>query len=420
MSSNPSQLFQLENGLQVVISPQPRLPLAAVSLFYDVGARDEKEGQTGFAHLFEHLMFEGSEHVESGSHFSLVAGLGGRLNANTTHERTLYYASVPSNQLDVVLWMEADRMRSLKVTHESFEHQRKTVLEERKQRVDNQPFGLARERFSALCHADFSYAHPVIGSEEDIRSADLEQVQAFHQTWYRPNNAILSIAGDVDVDACMRRIEEWFSEIESGELPDFKPSLNPEWGERKKAIVAEPLARLSKIFIAHPVPSYGHSDFFALEMAETLLMRGPSSRAWQRLVLDERLAVGLAGGYTARRSSSFFSLSATVERPEVMDRVARSWQSILDDFVSGEIDEREWSKALGQIRAAHVYAQEGVLSRANSSGRYALFLGDPNWLDGYLDAIESLRPQDVQRAAAHYFLRDHRVELHAVAKGSGA
>lgn len=418
----PPPLIQhcLPNGLRVVIAPDSHLPLAATALYYDVGARNEVPGRTGFAHLFEHLMFEGSANVEKGSHFTLISDLGGQINANTTHERTAYFASLPANQLDVVLWMEADRMRSLIVDEVSFEHQRSTVLEERKQRVDNVPFGAARERFSTLCHSDFAYSHPVIGFEEDILSAQLEQVQAFHQCWYRPNNAVLAVAGDVDPDAVLRRTEDWFSDIPSGSLaplPSFEELPRP---APEKAIVAEKMARLSKVMVSHPVPSYGHPDFYAFEMAETLLLRGPSSRAWRKMVMEDRVALGLGGGYTARRAASRFGMSATVERPEQMDKAVASWQAELDRLAHSPIAPEEWEKALNQIRAAHVYSQEGVLSKALSVGLYALNLNQPDWLSHYIERLEALVPADVQRVVGEFLSREKRVELHVVAKGGAS
>jgi predicted Zn-dependent peptidase len=355
--------------------------------------------------------------VEKGSHFSLISALGGQINANTTHERTAYFSSLPANQLDVVLWMEADRMRSLIVDESSFEHQRKTVLEERKQRVDNVPFGAARERFSTLCHGNFAYAHPVIGFEEDILSANLTQVQAFHQSWYCPNNAVLAIAGDVDPTAVLSRIESWFGDIPAGRLGMMPDLSEPARNAPEKAIMAEPMAQLSKVMVSHSVPSYGHPDFYAFEMAETLLLRGPSSRAWRSMVMEEKVAVQITGGYTARRGASCFGLSATVERPEQMDRAVLAWQEQLDRMANEPIASSEWEKALNQIRATHIYAREGVLSQALSVGRYALMLNEPGWMDGYMEAMEALEPARVQQLVGESLCASKRVELHVVAKG---
>ena len=417
MASIKAIQHRLENGLRVVVSQDHHLPLAGVALYYDVGARDEEKGKTGFAHLFEHLMFEGSAHVEKGSHFSLISGLGGQINANTTHERTAYFASVPSHQVDVVLWMEADRMRSLIVDEQSFEHQRQTVLEERKQRVDNVPFGSANERFSALCQRSFAYAHPVIGYEQDIVDASLEDVRDFHERFYRPSNAVLAVAGDVEAEAVIRRVEDWFGDIAPGETrPSFFLEESQE-DRKSKLIVAEERAQLSKVMIRHPAPSYGDSDFFAFEMAETILLRGPSSRAWRRLVIEERAAVQISGGYTARRAASGFALSGMVEQPHQMDRVVALWQEELDRFAHQPILKPEWDKALNQLHASHVYAQEGVLSRALSTGRYALMLNNPDWLESYMTSIEALNVKSVQEVVGACLSAQNRMELHAVAKG---
>lgn len=420
LSREPVVQHRLSNGLNLVVAQDAELPLAGMALYYDVGARDEEEGKTGFAHLFEHLMFEGSANVEKGAHFSMISGLGGQINANTTQERTLYYASLPANQIDVVLWMEADRMRSLQVTEESFEHQRKTVLEERKQRVDNVPYGLAREKFAQICFANSPYAHPVIGFEEDIVGARFEDVQRFHRRWYRPERATLAVAGDVNPSAVIARVEEWFGDIESGQAHRALVHEEPAIRAAQKSIEADRLARLSKVMISHPAPSYGHSDFFAFEMAETLLLRGPSSRAWRTLVLEDRLAIGLAGGFTARRCASRFVLSATVERPEHMDRVVEAWQREIERLLNEGVSESEWNKALNQIRSSHVYRQQGVLTRALAVGRYSLMLDDPEWEDGYLETLASLTVSEVLEGLQKYLSSENRMEMHVVARGGQA
>ena len=257
----------------------------------------------------------------------------------------------------------------------------------------------------------------MIGYEADIVSASFEDVQHFHRTWYRPERATLSVAGDVDPNAVVRRVEEWFGDIASGRQESSVTHEETVAPEAKKAIAADRLARLSKVMISHPAPSYGHPDFYAFEMAETILLRGPSSRAWRRLVLEDRLAVGLAGGFTARRCASRFVLSATVERPEFMDRVVEAWQREIDQLLSRGVSESEWAKALNQIRASHIYSRQGLLTRALSYGRYSLMLNDPDWESGYLEALTALSVPEVLEVLRRYLGSERRMEMHVVARG---
>jgi zinc protease len=220
----------LPNGLRVVMSPNRTVPTVAIVVYYDVGSRNEQRGRSGFAHLFEHMMFQGSANVRKGEHFSLIMNRGGVLNGTTSEDRTNYYETLPSNELALGLWLEADRMRSLNVTAETYENQRQTVMEERRQRIDNQPYVPSFLRINELAYGDyFPYAHSTIGDMQDLVNAPLSAVQEFFRTYYAPNNAVLSISGDFEPEAAMGLIRRYFGEIPRANVPTFNdPGLAPQ------------------------------------------------------------------------------------------------------------------------------------------------------------------------------------------------
>lgn len=407
----PVREHTLDNGLRVVLSPDPSIPIAAVALYYDVGSRNEEKGRSGFAHLFEHMMFQGSAHVGKAEHFAHIQRIGGQANATTSEDRTNYYATVPSNQLDLALWLEADRMRSLQVTPENFENQRQTVIEEKKERTDDAPYGRALVEHGEQSWSSWAYGHPVIGYEEDLHACTYDEVVAFHQRFYRPNNAVLSVAGDVDEQACLERIRGYFGDIAAGEKPPV-PQVDEARRDGARALVRDDaLAKLPALFINHQCPGFGHPDFFAFEVLETALLRGPSSRAHRRLVVDERLAIQASGGFDARRGPGLFTLSAVTSAPEGLDAVQAAWLEELERVAAEPIPDAEWAKVVARLRAACVYSVEGVLARAMQLGRAALYMGDPDWDNRYLDELAKVTPQDVQRVARTWLTPDTHASL---------
>ncbi|MCP4810625.1 MAG: insulinase family protein [Proteobacteria bacterium] len=407
----PVREHTLDNGLRVVVSPDPAVPVAAVALYYDVGSRNEEKGRSGFAHLFEHMMFQGSAHVGKAEHFAHIQGIGGQTNATTSEDRTNYYATVPSNQLDLALWLEADRMRSLQVTPENFENQRQTVIEEKKERIDNAPYGFAMVEHGEQTWGSWAYGHPVIGYEEDLHACTYDEVVAFHSRYYRPNNAVLSVAGDVDEAQVVERIREWFGDIEPGE-----PTPTPDVAEvrrtaSKRLVREDGLARLPALFINHQCPGFGHKDFFAFEVLETALLRGPSSRAHRRLVVEGQLAIQASGGFDAKRGPGVFALSAVTSQPGELDAVEAAWLQLLDEVAREPIPPDEWQKVVARLRAACVYSVEGVLARAMQLGRAGLYLNEPGWDNHYIERLEQVTPEDVLRVAGTWLTGDTHVSM---------
>ncbi len=404
----------LDNGLRVHLRPDPSVPVVGIALHYDVGSRNEERGRSGFAHLFEHLMFEGSAHVAKTEHFKLIQGHGGQLNGTTSQDRTNYYESLPAHQVALGLWLEADRMRALAITEENFEHQRQTVMEERRQRVDNAPYGLAWLRFGELSYACWAYAHPVIGSWEDLEAARFEDALEFHQRWYRPDNAVLTLAGDLDPDEVMGLVHAYFGDIPAGGERTEPDLHEPRRAGRVEAVEEAPLAQLPTVFTSHQAPPLWDPDFYVYEVMETLLFSGPSSRLYRRLVVDEQVAVEVNGGYEAHRGPSLMAGYVVAPRGADLGRVAALYQEELTRLQREPVSARELSKVCNQLRTARLLGQESALQRALALGRAALFHGDPDWEARYLERVAAVRPEDIQRVAARDLGAETAVTLSVV------
>src|SRR6185436_14018369 len=279
----------LKNGLRVITVEDHSAPVIAVSVTYNVGSRNERQGRTGFAHLFEHMMFKGSENVGSGEHFLLVFNNGGNMNGTTNEDRTNYFEVLPSNQLDLGLFLEADRMRSLAITKENLDNQRKAVQEERRLGVDNQPYGQSGEVQQGLLYDNFAYKHTVIGSMEDLDAATVEDVAQFFKTYYAPNNAVLTVVGDFNTKDAISRIKKNFERIPRQPNPPAIDMTEPEQKAERRATVDDVLARSPRVDLAYKALPGNTADFYALQVLSNALQGGQSSRLYQKLVKDKEL-----------------------------------------------------------------------------------------------------------------------------------
>lgn len=406
----PVTSHTLDNGLRIVLQPDPTLPLVGLALYYDVGSRNEERGKSGYAHLFEHLMFEGSAHVAKTEHFRLVQGWGGQLNGTTSQDRTNYYELLPAHQLALGLWLEADRMRDLRVTGENFENQRQTVMEERRQRVENAPYGLAWLRFAELSYSCWAYAHPVIGTWEDLESARFEDALAFHRQWYRPDNAVLAIAGDLDPDEALSLVADYYGDIAPGgdrPAPDLYEA--PRQGATDETQEA-PLAQLPALFVSHQAPPVYDPDFFVHEVIETLLFTGPSSRLYRKLVVETASALEVNGGYEAHRGPSLHCAYLVAPRGSDLDRLYALYLAELERLIREPVSKSELNKVMNQLRTTRLLGVESPLQRALALGRAALYHGDARWEERYLDRVSAVGPDDIQRVAARD-LRPDRAAL---------
>src|SRR5687767_13359148 len=303
---------KLKNGLRVMIAEDHVAPVFSIAVSYNVGSRDERRGRTGFAHLFEHMMFKGSENVGAGEHFMLVFNNGGSMNGTTNKDRTLYFETMPANQLDLALFLEADRMRSLEITKGNLDNQRHVVQEERRLGIDNQPYGKTFEAIDELAYDNFAYEHSVIGSMEDLSAASVDDVATFFKTYYAPNNAVVAIVGDVDTRKTMALVEKYFGAISRQPQPKRPDLTQPPHTAERRSTIDDPLARLPQIDIAYVTPPAGSPDFDALDVVSWVLSSGRSARLNQVVVREKRLAVFASAGNPDKRGPGLFQVSAQV------------------------------------------------------------------------------------------------------------
>jgi predicted Zn-dependent peptidase len=407
---------KLKNGLRVIISEDHTAPTVSVAVTYNVGSADEKLRRTGFAHLFEHMMFKGSENVGPGEHPALIFSNGGTMNGTTNNDRTLYFETMPANQLELALFLEGDRMHSLDINKANLDNQRNAVQEERRLRVDNQPYGQTFEKTGEQAYDNPAYKHSVIGSMEDLNAASVDDVATFFKTYYAPNNAVLTIVGDVDTKKTSALIEKYFGVI--ARQPDPKrPNLTeaPHAAERRSTL-EDPLARLARVDIAYIVPPAGSPDSSALDVLSDVLSSGRSSRFNQAIVREKQLATNAFAGAQDSRGPGLFQVSATVAPGKKPEEVETAVYDEIEKVKTGPIAEWEIEKAHNSARRNQAGAATSTLSRAIQLGEYALFYNDPNLINTRTDKVVKVTAADVQRVAGKYLTKENRSVITTIPK----
>ncbi|MCX7993317.1 MAG: insulinase family protein [Fimbriimonadales bacterium] len=398
--------YTLPNGLQVILSPHAVAPTVAVLVLYKVGSVNEPRGKTGFAHLFEHMMFQGSENVPREMHFKYVESNGGVLNGFTSYDMTAYFELLPASKLPLGLWLESDRMRSLQVSQENLDNQRAVVKEERRLSVDNQPYARAMERLREIAYDNFANQHSIIGSMDDLDNATLEDVQAFFRTYYAPNNAILVVAGDYDEATAREWIERYFVDIPSQPAPPAVEVSEPDRDERRE-VFHDALARVPAVALCWKIPPRGTLENDALQIAGDLLVDGRASRLYQRLVKQEQIAVSVSGGAEARPAPSLFRLFVLHHPPIEPARVEAVLYEEIQKLAEEGVSERELERVRTMLLAQRwsdnlYYGMQSPLGRALGLAYFTAFEGDPDGLNRALERLLSITPDDVQRAVQQY------------------
>ena len=399
---------KLKNGLRVIISEDHTAPTVSVAVNYNVGSADEKARRTGFAHLFEHMMFKGSENVGPGEHFALIFSNGGTLNGTTNNDRTLYFETLPANQLELALFLEGDRMHSLDINKANLDNQRNAVQEERRLRLDNQPYGQTYEKTNQQAYDNPAYKHSVIGSMEDLNAASVDDVATFFKTYYAPNNAVLSIVGDVDTKKTTALIEKYFGPISHQPQPKRPDLVEPPHMAERRSTIEDQLARLPQVDIAWVTPPAGTPDFDALDVVSWVLSSGRSSRFNQAIVREKQLATSAFGGAQDSRGPGLFQVSATVAPGKKPEEVETALYEVIDKVKAGPIADWEIEKAHNSARRSQAGAVTSSLTRAIQLGEYALFYNDPNLINTKTDKIVKVTAADVQRVAAKYLTKENR------------
>ena len=409
---------KLKNGLRVIISEDHTAPTVSVAVNYFVGSADEKARRTGFAHLFEHMMFKGSENVGPGEHPALIFTNGGSMNGTTNQDRTLYYETVPANQLELAIFLEADRMKSLDINKANLDNQKGAVQEERRLRMDNQPYGKTFERIGEQAYDNPAYKHSVIGSMEDLSAASVDDVATFFKTYYAPNNAVLSIVGDVDTKKTMALIEKYFGAIARQPDPKRPDLTEPPHTAERRSTLEDPLARLPRIDVAWIVPPAQSPDSAALDVLSDVLSSGRSSRIYQALVREKQLATS-AGAFAAdSKGPGLFSASATVAPGKKAEEVEAALYEEIEKVKNGPIADWEIEKAHNSARRSQASQATSTLARAVQLGEYAMFYNDPNLINTRTAKILKVTAADVQRVARKYLTKENRSVVITVPKAA--
>jgi zinc protease len=411
---------RLKNGLRLIISEDHAAPMFSIVVNYNVGSRDERKGRTGFAHLFEHMMFKGSENVGPGEHPYLLFMNGGNMNGTTNKDRTMYFESLPANQLDLALFLEADRMRSLAITKANLDNQRNAVQEERRLGVDNQPYGKTFEKLDELAYQNFAYEHSVIGSMADLDAASVEDVAAFFKTYYAPNNAVVAIVGDVDTKATIEKARKYFESIPSQPVPPPVDMTEPAQTEERRATLEDALARLTRLDIAYKVPPSSSTDDDALTVMATILSGGRSGRFYEAIVREKQLATTVSAGSGESRGPGLFTIVGMTQPGKSVADLEAAIDQEIEKIKTGPIADWEIEKARTGARSGFVNSVGSSLQRAVLLSQYAMFYDKPDLLNTRAESIAKITAADVQRVAKQYLVKTGRTVVVTVPKAAPA
>lgn len=402
----PIVQHRLGNGLRVVLVPEPQIPIVAVSLWYGVGSRHEPPGRSGFAHLFEHVMFQGSANVAKGEHFRLIQASGGRTNAYTGLDATVYSEQLPSHELELGLWLEADRLQSLgeALSQETLDNQRDVVKNEKRKKVDNQPYGTWEERIFALAYpAGHPYHHSSWGSMEDLSAASLDDVRAFFSDHYRPNNAVLAVVGDMDVGQAIELVERHFGAIPAGAVPPPPRATGGAFADAAARQVISEHVPLPKIYVGCPIPPFGDDRFVAADMVSDLLATGRAARLHDRLVREQRLAQSVnAWTFPLIEGAALLLISATAREDVAPERLQAGLDGELDRLAAELVDEAELDRVRLQRATNRAALLERAEERADRIGMFAALLDAPELFGSEEAADRAVHPEAVRAVSERW------------------
>jgi zinc protease len=413
----PHKQMKLDNGLRVVLSEDHSAPVVAVAVYYDVGSRNEVKGRSGFAHLFEHMMFQGSENVGKAEHFQHVENNGGVLNGSTHADYTNYYQFLPSNQLELALWLESDRMRSLRITPANLRNQQEAVKEEKRLSVDNQAYWPALLRLDEMLYHNWANAHSTIGSIEDLDAASILDVRNFFATYYAPNNAVLVIAGDFDAASAESLVRKYFGSIPRQKAPPPVDVSEAAGVAERKAAMDDPHAQMPAIACAWKVPARRSPDFYALALLKSVLLDGASARLHQRLVKEKAVSLEVQGFFDARRGPGSMTL-LSIHKPDVKaEQVERLIEEEIESIKEKGVTADELAKVKNQYRlgrftgggdGGEYESLQTALGRAMALAEFTMFYGDPSLVNTEISRYLAVTADQVRAAARKYMTVDNR------------
>ena len=417
----PYQIAKLPNGLTVILSEDHSTPIVHVQVWYHVGSKDERPGRTGFAHLFEHLMFKGSKNVEPEQHTSMISGVGGQVNAYTTEDTTVFWETVPSQYLPLILWLEADRMATLRIDEATFKNEREIVKEERRMRVENQPYGRLQEIVYGNAFTVHPYKHPTIGSMEDLEAASVADVREFYETYYVPENATICLVGDIDATQALQLVNRYFAPIPKAATPLTRNIPSEPKQTKERRVTIEEDWPLPAVVVAHHITYDGHPDSYPLHIASKILSEGQSSRIYRRLVYEDRIALAAFGGGNIIEHPNLFYAVALVQPGRTPEQAADALIAELDRLKQEPVTPRELQRAKNQFARDYIIGRESNQEKASHLAHaVVLHKGDITTADGEFDIFMNITTADVQRVAGTYFTAENRLVLTILPRGGGS
>ncbi|HEX2059855.1 MAG TPA: pitrilysin family protein [Thermoanaerobaculia bacterium] len=403
--------YKLGNGLRVVLNEDHSAPLVAVNLWYHVGSKNERPGRTGFAHLFEHMLFSGSEHVGNNEHFRYVQSVGGTLNGSTFFDRTNYYETLPSNYLALALWLESDRMGFFvdAITQEKLDIQREVVKEERRQRYDNVPYGTAFERLLRLAYEPaYPYHWPTIGSMEDLEAASLDDVREFFRTWYAPDNCTLTIVGDFAPGEAKQLVEQYFADIAPrGSFPPFTHERRPLSHEQRETFASH--VQLPRIYRLYHLPKMGSPDWVHADLLTTILAADKASRLDRVLVHEKQIAQDVSTYVLPTEATGLMLLQATAREGVAIEQIETAIDEEIAHLAVSAITEDELTRAKNRAEIEYAHQLETFDARADLLGMMATYFDDPHKIESWLDPYRAATADDLAHVARKYMIPENRV-----------
>jgi predicted Zn-dependent peptidase len=408
---------ELNNGLRIIIAPDNSIPSVVINICYHVGSKDEDMDKKGFAHLFEHLMFEGSKNIPSGDFDRYCLMAGGDNNAYTTEDKTNYYVTLPSNQLELGLWLESDRMLQFAITEESLKTQKGVVIEEKKQNFDNRPFGSLSLEFPPRLFPNSIYGWDTIGDVKDIKNAKMGDIKTFYEKYYVPNNAVLTVAGDVDPDETLMLIKKYFGGIKRGTYTkqSFNISRN---GVKASRDVIKDNIQFPGIFIGYKMPAENTKENYALELFADILSQGESSRIYKELVYEKQLC-GEAGAYVDSKEFAGVFYAYALLMPDVsIEETEHELNKIIKDSFNGSITDKELQKAKNKSESKNTLRKQSILSKADLLTHFKIFYNDADLINNHVQRYLEIDKEYMEKVAAEYLTDSNKVTLIYIPKNN--
>ena len=411
------QMLTLPNGLRVILSEDHSTPIVHVSVWYHVGSKNEKRGRTGFAHFFEHMMFKGSKNVEPEAHTSIISSVGGQSNAYTTEDATVFWETFPAHYLPLALWLEADRMATLRIDDGVFRREREVVKEERRMRVENQPYGRLNEIVYDFAFTAHPYKHPTIGSLVDLEAASIEDVRDFYLTYYVPENATVTIVGDFDSAQAVQLVNQYFGRVPKAQRPVPRDLPKEPVKTKEQRVTVEEPWPLPAVVVAYHITYDGHPDSYPLHIASKILSDGQSARIVRELVYNKRLALTASGTGNITEDPNLFFAVAIVQPGRSPDETEKALIAELDKLKFEPVTAHELERAKNQFARDYIVGRESNQEKALHLAHAAVIHNDIATADGEFDIFMNITAADVQRVAKTYFTESNRLVLHIVPKG---